>query len=157
VRSDRTGRVLIALAVARTARPDHVREVMLTAALAHPQVMAEPSPRVMFKKIGETSLEFELFCVVPDVDMVGVVASDLHFAIFPELAQHGIGQPEREVAVKGLDRIEDTLDELVDTIEDAQEAQAAAYQARRRPAPPPPPAAPATEAPRPAAKKGSRP
>ncbi|MCU0884424.1 MAG: hypothetical protein MUC44_05650, partial [Beijerinckiaceae bacterium] len=48
-------------------------------------------------------------------------------------ASEGIGQPEREVAVKGLDRIEDTLEELVDTLEEAQEAQAAAYQARRKP------------------------
>lgn len=133
VRSDRTGRVIVSLTVPRTADPARVNEVMLAAAARHAQVMKEPKPRVLFKKITESALDFDLICIVPEVDSVGLVASDLHFAIFANLVQEGIGQPEREVAIKGLDRIEDTLEDLVDTLEDAQEAQTAALQARRRP------------------------
>lgn len=155
VRSDRTGRVIVSLAVPRSADPERVNKVMLKAAKDHADVLAEPKPRVLFKKITETALEFDLVCIVPDVDLVGVVSSDLHFAIFSSLSRAGIGQPEREIAVKGLDRIEDTLDELVDTIEDAQEAKAAALQARRRqgdgaqPEAPPPAAKTAPSAGRP--------
>jgi potassium-dependent mechanosensitive channel len=134
VRSDRTGRVIVSLAVPRTADPERVRKVMIGAAERHPSVLPEPKPRVLFKKISESALDFDLICIVPEVDSVGVVSSDLHFTIFGDLTQEGIGQPEREIQVKGLDRIEDTLDELVDTLEEAQEAQAAAFQARRRPA-----------------------
>ena len=134
VRSDRTGRVVVNLSVPRSADPERVRTVLVSAAERHPQVLKEPKPRVLFKKISESALDFELICIVPEVDFVGLVSSDLHFSIFADLASEGIGHPEREVAVKGLDRIEDTLEELVDTLEEAQEAQAAAYQARRKPA-----------------------
>ncbi len=134
VRSDRTGRVIVSLVVPRSANPERVNAVMLGAADNHAQVLKEPKPRVLFKKITESALDFDLICIVPEVDIVGLVSSDLHFAIYAALAEEGIGQPERELSIKGLDRIEDTLDELVDTLEDAQEAQAAAMQARRRPA-----------------------
>ena len=142
VRSDRTGRVIVSLVVPRSANPERVNAVMLGAADNHAQVLKEPKPRVLFKKITESALDFDLICIVPEVDIVGLVSSDLHFAIYAALAEEGIGQPERELSIKGLDRIEDTLEELVDTLEDAQEAQAAAMQARRRPAA----SAPVTEA-----------
>lgn len=157
VRSDRSGRVIVSLSVPRMADARRVNDVLLSVAADHPQILDAPPPRVLFKKITDASLDFDLICIVPDVDLVGIVASDLHFAIFERLRAEGIGQPEREVAVKGLDRIEDTLEELVDTIEDAQEAQTAALQARRKPVaaatqpepPQPPPAAakPKTRAP----------
>ena len=118
-------------------------------------MLKDPKPRVLFKKISESALDFDLICIVPEVDFVGIVSSDLHFAIFADLASEGIGHPEREVAVKGLDRIEDTLEELVDTLEDAQEAQAAAYQARRKPASGAPAAAPEPAAPSAAAPVAS--
>lgn len=138
VRSDRTGRVLISLAVPRSADPERVRTLLERAARVHADVLGEPAPRVFFKRISETSLEFDLVCVVPDVDLVGRVSSDLHFAIHRQLAGEGLGAPDREIAVKGLDRIEDTLDELVDTIEDANEAQAALRAKRRHPEAPEP-------------------
>jgi small-conductance mechanosensitive channel len=131
VRQDRTGRVIVSLSVPRAIDPERVREVMVAAASRHPDVLNDPPPRVMFKRIGEASLDFDLICVVPEVDTAGRVSSDLHFAIFASLGQHGIGQPEREVSVKGLDRIEDTLEELVDTMEEVQETQAAVLAGRR--------------------------
>ncbi len=133
VRSDRTGRVIVSLSVPRSADPERVRSVMIGAAQGNPQVLPEPKPRVLFKRMTEAVLDFDLICIVPEVDIVGIVSSDLHFAIFADLTKQGIAQPEREVAVKGLERIEGSLEELVDTLEEAQEAQAA-YQARRRPA-----------------------
>lgn len=133
VRLDRTGRVIVSLSVPRATNPQHVRDLMIAAAERHPSVLAEPRPRVLFKKITDVSLDFDLVCIVPEVDAVAAVSSDLHFSIFADLSKEGIGQPEREVQVKGLDRIEDTLDELVDTLEEAHEARAAALQARKQP------------------------
>jgi small-conductance mechanosensitive channel len=124
--------VIVSLSVPRTASPEAVRDVMLMCAQLHPDVQREPPPRVLFKKIGESTLEFDLICVVPEVDIAGRVQSDLHFAIYENFERDGIGQPEREVSVKGLDRIEDTLEELVDTIEEAQDAQAQVAAQRRQ-------------------------
>jgi small-conductance mechanosensitive channel len=131
VRSDRTGRVVIQLSTPRAADPQSVRSILLEAATAHPDVQRDPPPRVFFKKINEATLDFDLICIVGEIDVSARVSSDLHFAIHSALAAEGIGQPEREVAVKGLDRIEDTLEELVDTMEEVQEQQAQSLAARR--------------------------
>ncbi len=131
VRTDRTGRVMVSLSVPRGTDPQTVRSLMLEAAAAHPDVQRDPPPRVFFKKIGETALDFDLVCVVGEVDIAARVSSDLHFAVYGALVERGIGRPESEVAVKGLDRIEDTLEELVDTMEEVQEQQAQTLAARR--------------------------
>ncbi len=133
VRTDRTGRVLIALSVPRTVDPVRIRDLMETAARRHPDVLAEPPPRIFFKKINEGTLDFEMFCVVPDVDLIGRVQSELHFSIFSDLAKEIVPPPQPEISVRGLDRIEDTLDELVDTLEERE-----SQEARRKPAPPKP-------------------
>jgi potassium-dependent mechanosensitive channel len=136
VRSDRTGRVIISLSVPRTTDAGHIRDVLLDVAKSNPDVLREPPPRVFFRKIGEGSLDFDLICVVPEIDTAGRVSSDLHFEIFSRLAKEGIGQPEREVSIKGLDRIEDTLEDIADAIEDGQEMEAAGRaQAARAAAP----------------------
>ncbi len=117
VRTDRSGRVVIQLSVPRNSDPGMVRKVLLDCANANREVLSEPPPRVFFRKINETLLDFELFCVVPEVDSTGIVASDLHFEIFRRLGEAGIGLPEREITVKGLDEIEDTLDDIADALE----------------------------------------
>ncbi|MGL5362568.1 MAG: mechanosensitive ion channel family protein, partial [Bosea sp. (in: a-proteobacteria)] len=138
VRTDRSGRVVIQLAVPRNSDPELVRRVLLDAANANREVMSEPQPRVFFRKINETVLDFELFCVVPEVDITGTVASDLHFEIFRKLSEAGIGVPDREVTIRGLDEIEDTLDEIAEALEPergAPKAQVpAAPKAARKPA-----------------------
>jgi potassium-dependent mechanosensitive channel len=132
VRTDRTGRVIVSLTTPRATDPERVRDVMLGAAGAHRDVAREPAPRVLFKRITEGALEFDLVCVVADIDAAARVSSDLHFTIWRDLRSDGIGDTERQVAIKGLDRIEDTLEELVDTIEEVQEAQASAAARRER-------------------------
>ena len=125
VRSDRTGRVIISISVPRTTDAARIRDVLLDVARASTDVLREPPPRVFFRKIGETVLDFDLICIVPEIDTAGRVSSDLHFEIFARLAKEGIGQPEREVSIKGLDRIEESLEDIADAIEDGQEMEAA--------------------------------
>ena len=54
VRSDRTGRVIAPVSVPRTADPVRAAEIIAECARAHAEVLKEPPPRVLFKKIGET-------------------------------------------------------------------------------------------------------
>jgi small-conductance mechanosensitive channel len=141
VRTDRTGRVIVSVPVPRASDPDRVAEVMRTCALAHREVMSEPAPRVLFKKIGETMIEFDLVCFVDEVEIAGRISSDLYFAIYRSLREAGIGQPPSSapaVTVQGLERVEEQLEHIAEAIED-EHGQAHP--------PPAKPAAPASLAP----------
>src|SRR6476660_2868241 len=59
VRSDRTGRVIAPVSVPRTADPVRAAEIITECARAHAEVLKEPPPRVLFKKIGEAWFEFD--------------------------------------------------------------------------------------------------
>jgi small-conductance mechanosensitive channel len=137
VRADRTGRIVISLSVPRDTDPAHVRDVLVGAAKDHGDVLADPAPRVFFKKINETTLDFDLVCVVGEIDVSARVTSDLHFVIHKRLSEEHIAAPEREVSIKGLDRIEDTLEEIAEAIEDQRHESSSkpAGAAPRKPKP----------------------
>jgi small-conductance mechanosensitive channel len=89
VRNDRVGRVLVSVPVPRASDPDQVAEIMRRAALAHREIMSEPPPRVIFKKVTENTIDFDLVCFVDDIDAAARVSSDLYFDIFRELRKIG--------------------------------------------------------------------
>ncbi|WP_245435351.1 DUF3772 domain-containing protein [Microvirga calopogonii] len=93
VRNDRVGRVLVSVPVPRASDPDQVAEIMRKAALAHREIMSEPAPRVLFKKVTENTIDFDLVCFVDDIDSAGRVSSDIYFDIFRGLRKAGIGLP----------------------------------------------------------------
>lgn len=93
VRNDRIGRVIVSLPVPRASDPDQVAEIMRQSALAHREVMSEPAPRVIFKKVTENTIDFDLICFVDDIDSAGRVSSDLYFDIYRKLRQAGVGAP----------------------------------------------------------------
>jgi len=77
VRNDRTGRILISLSVPRSLDAGEVRAMLNEVANAHGDVMQKPPPAILFKKIGTATMDFDLVCVVADVDIVGRVTSDI--------------------------------------------------------------------------------
>ncbi len=93
VRNDRVGRVLVSIPVPRASDPDQVAEIMRKSALAHREVMSEPAPRVLFKKVTENTIDFDLISFVDDIDAAGRVSSDIYFEIFRGLRKAGIGVP----------------------------------------------------------------
>ncbi len=109
VRNDRTGRVLISIAVPRSYDPAEVRTMLSEAATAHGDVLQKPPPNVLFKKLGTTTMDFDLICVVAEVDIVGRVTSDLNYVIHKRLAEMEVAPPVPELAVKGLEGIEQSL------------------------------------------------
>jgi small-conductance mechanosensitive channel len=74
---------------------------LLAAAAEHPLVLKAPAPQVYFMKFGESALEFELRCVVADVNQRLSASSDLHFDIFGRFRAAGIEipYPQREIHV----------------------------------------------------------
>jgi potassium efflux system protein len=155
VRSDRTGRVLISIAVPRTLDPTAVRAMLLEAGEAHGDVLKKPPPNVLFRKIGTATMDFDLICVVGEVDIVGRVTSDLNYVIHKRLAEMEVPPPGAELTVKGLDGIEHSLKDIASAV--AQEMKRAprpstAKVAARRPAPAPEAEAEPDEASAPAPK-----
>ena len=118
MRQDVTGRVLISLKVLRNQDPVRAAELLVEAAAAHPDVMKEPAPRVLFKKIGEAWLDFDLVCFVPDVAMKGRVESDLNFAILKTLSSEGIMPPlgPDAYALQGLEPLQEALTQIAGAI-----------------------------------------
>ncbi|MBM6579798.1 mechanosensitive ion channel family protein [Microvirga sp. BT689] len=125
VRNDRVGRVLVSVPVPRASDPDQVAEIMRKAALAHREVMSEPNPRVIFKKVTENTIDFDLVCFVDDIDAAARVSSDLYFEIFRGLRKGGIGVPApapapepeeepKEKAPKAEEKDDETLTLLKD-------------------------------------------
>ncbi|MDP3408738.1 DUF3772 domain-containing protein [Bosea sp. (in: a-proteobacteria)] len=132
VRNDRTGRILIALSVPRTLDAGEVRGMLHEVATAHGDVMQKPPPAIMFKKIGTGTMDFELICVVAEVDIVARVTSDLNFAIHKRLTDMEPAAGTPELLVKGLEGVEQSLGDIAAAV--SRDGQAGAARSRR-PAP----------------------
>jgi potassium efflux system protein len=90
---------------------------MITAcAQAHSDVLKEPPPRVVFKKIGDPFLEFELLVWIVDVSLGQKVVTDLNFAVFATLSGAGfippLGPGSSIVTVQGLDTMQSAMGEI---------------------------------------------
>jgi len=69
---------------------DQVSAILRETAESNSDVLEDPPPRVLFKKIGDAILEFELVCFVPEVETAARVSSDLTFVIFRRLRSESI-------------------------------------------------------------------
>jgi len=70
--------------------PVQVRAILLEIAGAHPQVVQSPPAGAFLLGFGNIGLEFELRCVVADVEKGLSVRSDLHYAIMKRFREAGI-------------------------------------------------------------------
>jgi potassium efflux system protein len=117
VRSDRTGRVIAPVSVPRTADPVRAAEIIAECARAHTEVLKEPPPRVLFKKIGDAWFEFDLVCFVADVNFQARVQSELNFALFQRLtAEHIIAPPGTPTLDVHLGSVGAALEHIVQAI-----------------------------------------
>ena len=120
VRGDRTGRVIISVNVLRSKDPVAAAEMMVACAKAHPDVLKEPAPRVVFKKIGDPFLEFELIAMVVDVNLSQKVQSDLNFSVFKTLADAEfippMGPASSFITVQGLEPVRDALGQIAHAV-----------------------------------------
>ncbi|WP_298966481.1 DUF3772 domain-containing protein [uncultured Methylobacterium sp.] len=149
VRGDRVGRVAITVNVLRNQDPVNAAELIVSCAKAHADVLKEPPPRVVFRKIGDPFLEFELIAMITDVGSQLKVQSDLNFAVFRTLSEKGLipnlGPGASIVTVQGLEPMQDALGMIARTVgttsvavpgrgaaEDRPAGEAPAAEARRR-------------------------
>jgi potassium efflux system protein len=93
------GRIVVKVAVVYESDPVQVSDVLCELARAHPQVVQSPPPGAFLVSLGEKALEFELRCVVADVEKSLTVKSDLHYAILKRFREAAIEipYPQREM------------------------------------------------------------
>ena len=95
--TDPWGRVKVPVGVAYGSDTARVMQIMVDVANKHPQVMNNypgiPDPRVLFFGFGDSSLDFELRCVIRDVDKRLQTRSDLFLAIDAAFREAGIEIP----------------------------------------------------------------
>src|SRR5579883_199634 len=103
-----TGKLHLPIGVAYDSDPITVTETLLNAAYMESAVLHDPPPRVIFKGFGDSSLEFELWVWVAQIDEGISVRSSLNFIIEHNLRQMGlkIPFPQRDLWVRNADRLQ---------------------------------------------------
>jgi small-conductance mechanosensitive channel len=89
-RANTLGRIIIKVGASYDADPEKVRDILMGIAKAHPQIVQTPAPAAYLLGFGASALEFELRCIVLNVDSTLTVKSDLHFAIMKAFKEAGI-------------------------------------------------------------------
>lgn len=102
--ANRTWRVKCAVGVAYGSDIELVRQVLLDVAKNHNDVLDTRGnkPLVLFQGFGDSTLEFELWCMINNVNKKYTVISDLNFAIDKAFRAHNIviAFPQRDVHIK---------------------------------------------------------
>jgi small-conductance mechanosensitive channel len=102
-------RLRINVGVSYSSDPHLVETLLLEIAEGNPNVLKDPSPTVVFKEFGESSLNFELRVWASDMaHRPGTLESQLNFAIWDKFKQHGIEIPfpQRDLHLKEPVRVE---------------------------------------------------
>src|SRR5712691_5781737 len=95
-------RIVVKVGVAYDTDPARVRDILLEIAGAHPQIVQSPPPSAFLVGFGDSALEFELRCIVKDVEKGLSVKSDLHYEIIKRFREAAITipSPQRELRWK---------------------------------------------------------
>ncbi|MBZ9846553.1 mechanosensitive ion channel family protein [Mesorhizobium sp. CA14] len=96
---NKLGRIDIKVGVAYGSDVKHVHAVLTDIARAHPMVLKNPEPFVLFANFGSAALEFEIRVFVADIMNGSVVQNDIRFAIFDIFEQEQIEIPSTPRAV----------------------------------------------------------
>jgi small-conductance mechanosensitive channel len=94
---DPFGRVIVPVRAAYGTDPEQVRDLLLKTAQQHPQVINDallaPAPIVLFRRLGEFAMEFEVRAFIRDIEYFLSVVSDLNFEIERVFRENGIEIP----------------------------------------------------------------
>jgi small-conductance mechanosensitive channel len=104
--NDSNVRLMIPVGVGYNSDPDQVRDLLLQAAHAHADVLAEPNTDVIFTDYGDNSINFALrVWTASRTHTPFVLKSDLYFAIFKLFREHRIELPfpQRDLHIRSSD------------------------------------------------------
>ncbi|MDZ7639752.1 MAG: mechanosensitive ion channel [Bryobacterales bacterium] len=103
---ERRVRFSVPVGVSYSSDPEQVREILMKAAVDHPDVLTAPAPDVVFVGFGDSSLDFELrVWTETKVQVPKILRSDLYFRIFRAFRDNGveIPFPQRDLHLRSSD------------------------------------------------------
>jgi small-conductance mechanosensitive channel len=104
--NDSNVRISLDVGVAYASDPTLVRTLLLKAADAHPKVLKEPAPDVIFTDYGDNSIDFKLRVWTSEhAHTPAMLKSDLYFALFQTFSENGIELPfpQRDLHLRSSD------------------------------------------------------
>jgi len=107
---DPKGRAEIIVGVAYGSATDHVRKLLIESALAHPQVLKDPPPYVLFQDFGTSALVFHLrFWIKNLIQQRDRVASAIRFEIDRIFREQNIeiAVPQQDIHIRSVDLPDD--------------------------------------------------
>jgi small-conductance mechanosensitive channel len=95
-------RLRVPISVAYGSDIDKVMALMLAEAAAHPQVCAQPEPRMRLRQFGSSGLEFEMLCWIEDPANRGLVLHELNCQLYRVFGREGVvlAIPQQEIHVR---------------------------------------------------------
>lgn len=103
---DKFLRVIVPVGVAYGSDTELVRKVLLEVAEKNENVLQIEGhkAKVLFRSFGDSSLLFELWCVISDANRINDVPSELHFAIDDAFRAHNIeiAFPQQDIYIKSI-------------------------------------------------------
>ena len=103
--NDRSVRINVPVSVDYSSDPERVRKCLMDVARAHPDVLENPKPDVIFKGFGDSAMDFNLrIWTAKRVTNPGVMASELYFKMHLLLMRDGIQipYPQRDIHIRSI-------------------------------------------------------